>query len=139
MNPTQKPRPPVTLPAELTALFGERMTAALCDAIDDAFNDIEAEAAIAGFRRGLECAFGRDYADFVYDDLVGNVDRPNSTFAAERGITRAAVSKMLVKCRRNLGIELTRPGNFRLGKRGPNARPKRTTMPARATDLTKSP
>jgi hypothetical protein len=107
----------------VSALLGPTISAALCDclaeqvsqAIDQTINDHDGEIAAAAFRKGLSCAIGDTYADFVLADLTGNAARSNAEFAAEHGITRAAISKILVRCRRNLGFPLRVPKNARAG------------------------
>jgi hypothetical protein len=123
----------IKLPAKFAKVLEPEILSALREAMEEEFERREGELGVEAFRAGLVCGLGRTYADFVLDDLTGNAARSNAAFAEEHGLTRAAVSKMLNRCRRNLGFGPRVPNNAR-----PGARPKGAATSASNSDLVKS-
>ncbi len=107
--------PALEMPPQLAKVLGSELTAALCAFMEEEFARRDSELAAEAFRRGLACGIGDAYAAFVLDDLTGNVGRSNAKWAKEHGITRAAASRMLVRCRKNLGMAPRVPNNARAG------------------------
>ncbi len=71
------------------------------------------ELAVRGFEMGLCAALGPAMGAHVLADLTGHADTSDARTAAGMGLTRAAVSKTLIRVRRNLGLPPRVPKNAR--------------------------
>lgn len=112
-----KAPPRFELPPEFAALLGDKPSDALREHVE--YRD--GEAALAGFKIGLRCGIGEHNAEIVFADLLGKLDQPNSAYARARGCSRAAISRTLNQCRRNLGLPLRSPAKARAGNSSENS------------------
>jgi hypothetical protein len=118
------------LPPAVVGRLTREIADALADAVDATLeehnrerSEVEVTARLAGFQAGLAAAYGFPMASAVFDELSGkHVCRIE--LARQRGVSRAAVSKVLCRVRRNLGFEPKYP----LMRRG-GAKPKGESVP----------
>lgn len=78
--------------------------------------DLFTAARVDGWQRGLTCCVGADYADLVARDIAGTLFEDNAKLAAQRGISRATLSRIFCRCRRNLRMPLRQPNMGRAGR-----------------------
>ncbi len=82
--------------------------------------ELEADAnalAIRGFQLGLFAALGPDMGAHAFNDLTGRADISDAEAAHSMGLGHAAVSKVLIRVRRNLGMPPRVPNNARTGRK----------------------
>ncbi len=77
--------------------------------------DVE-EVGLLAFEEGLAAGVGSEMAAIAMADLANRADKSNAVLVGGR-LTRASVSKTLVRIRRHLGLPLRCPNNARDGSK----------------------
>ena len=118
----------IILPPQAAALLGPQATAELCRFFEKTINaQVDRHnitLALEAMHMGLVYGVGEKWADILRDAYLSKLTVSNAEIAARHGMTRAAVSRRLIQCRRNLAeyaqlrIQILQAPN--------NARPKRT-------------
>ena len=82
--------------------------------------ELEADAdalAVRAFQLGLFAALGPDMGAHAFNDLTGRADVSDAEAARRLGLGHSAVSKVLIRVRRNLGMPPRVPNNARHGRK----------------------
>ena len=101
----------------IVASIQDRATDLTADALAA---ELEADAdalAIRGFQLGLFAALGADMGAHAFNDLTGRADVSDAEAARRMGVSHSAVSKVLIRVRRNLGLPPRVPNNARTGRK----------------------